>query len=121
MAVRFLKIAAFYFLVAVVLGLIMGITKNFAYTSVHVHLNLLGWVSMAIMGLIYYLYPHAANTKLASCHFWLHNIFLPVMQGSLFFMILLGQESLVIGVIVGSIGLVVGILLYVINLWKQIQ
>jgi hypothetical protein len=48
MGVRFLKIAAVYFFIAVCIGLVMGITHNFMFTSVHAHLNLLGWVSMAL-------------------------------------------------------------------------
>ncbi|WP_175476851.1 MULTISPECIES: hypothetical protein [Virgibacillus] len=49
-AARFLKIAAVYSVLGVCLGLTMGITENFSFTSVHAHLNLLGWVSLALFG-----------------------------------------------------------------------
>lgn len=117
MGVRFLKIAAVYFFIAICLGLVMGMIQNFAFASVHAHLNLLGWVSMAIFGIIYSIYPHAAKTNLATIHFWLHNIGLPVMQVSLF-VELLGNGAFTIGVVIGSILIVVGTLLFVINLFK---
>ena len=97
MGARFLKIAVVYFALAVTLGLVMGIIHNFAFSSVHAHLNLLGWVSMALFGLIYLYFPMASKTKLANAHFWLHNIGLPLMQGALFYQFN-GNESLVLDV-----------------------
>ena len=121
MGTRFLKIAAVYFFIAVCLGLVMGIIHNFAFTSVHAHLNLLGWVSMAIFGIIYSLYPSAAETELAKTHFWLHNIGVPLMQGALFLQILTGNQALTIGIIIGSIMVVVGTLLFLINVFQKIN
>lgn len=117
MGVRFLKIAVVYFVVAVILGLTMGMVDDFRFASVHAHLNLLGWVSMALFGLIYHFYPKAAVTRLAKTHFWLHNIGLPIMQGSLFYMLLADNESIVVVTIVASVAVVVGIILYAINLF----
>lgn len=44
----------------------------------HGHLNLLGWVEMAIFGAIYYLIPRLVrrsiySMKLVKVHFWTHN------------------------------------------------
>lgn len=121
MGVRFIKIAGVYFLIAVLLGLTMGIIHNFSFTSVHAHLNLLGWVSMAIFGVIYVLFPKAGTTKLAKAHFWLHNIGLPVMQGALFVQLVTQNNALIPVTIVGSLLVVVGVILYVINLLTQIK
>ncbi|MDF2681074.1 MAG: hypothetical protein K0R47_2264 [Brevibacillus sp.] len=121
MASRFLKIATVYFVLAIILGIVMGITKAFEYASVHAHLNLAGWVTLAIIGLIYRAYPQAAQNKLAAWHFWLHNIGLPLMQGCLFLMILTGTESFVVGTIIGSLVLGLGIVLFFINVWKTVR
>lgn len=121
MAARFIKIAAFYFVIAIILGIVMGITKAFSYSSVHAHLNLVGWVSLAIIGLVYYAYPAAGKTALATWHFWLHNIGLPVMQGSLFLMLYTQSEGFVVGTIIGSLVLGVGILLFAINVWQHVR
>ncbi|MFC5465770.1 cytochrome-c oxidase [Lederbergia graminis] len=118
MGVRFLKIAVVYFFIAVCLGLVMGIIQDFSYTSVHAHLNLLGWVSMSIFGLIYSIYPSASETKLAKTHFWLHNLGVPIMQGVLFIELLTDNTSLTIGIIIGSIMVVIGVLLFMINILK---
>ena len=80
MGVRFLRIAVVYLVVGACLGLAMGLKENFVLAPVHAHLLLLGWASLALAGIIYHLHPGAATTRLASVHFWLHNIGLPVFM-----------------------------------------
>jgi cbb3-type cytochrome oxidase subunit 1 len=116
----FLKIASVYFTIGVLVGLTMGIIHDFRFTSVHAHINLLGWVSMAIFGLIYHFYPHAAKTKLAKTHFWLHNIGLPAMMIGIAVQMLTGSGAALAVTIVGSMGLVIGVILFTINLFRNI-
>lgn len=116
----FLKIAAIYFTVGVLLGMTMGIMQDFRLASVHAHFNLLGWVSMALFGVIYHFYPKAADTRLAKTHFWLHNIGLPVMQIGLAIEIVSGNSVLLPVVIVSSLLVVVGVVLFTINLFLQL-
>jgi hypothetical protein len=120
MAKTFLKIAAIYITLGVLLGMLMGIIQDFRLASVHAHINLLGWVSMAIFGLIYHFYPHAAETRLAKLHFWLHNIGLPLMQGGLAIEIISGNSALLPLVIVSSLLVVIGVILFTINLFLQL-
>lgn len=54
-----------------VMGIAMGIAHDFRLAPVHVHLNLLGWVTFAIYGLTYRAIPAAAEQKLARVQFWL--------------------------------------------------
>jgi cbb3-type cytochrome oxidase subunit 1 len=121
MGERFIKVAVVYFVIGVLFGLYMGIAHNFLFTSVHAHINLLGWVSMALFGLIYLKYPNAGETRLAKTHFWLHNLGLPVMQGTIFIMLLTENESIVFGAIIGSLGVVIGTLLFAFNLFKNLK
>lgn len=83
MGVRFLRIAVVYLVIGACLGLAMGIKENFVLAPVHAHLLLLGWASLALAGIIYHLYPGAADTRLARVHFWLHNVGLPVFMAGL--------------------------------------
>lgn len=53
------------------LGIGMGIAHDFRLVPVHVHLNLLGWVTFAIYGLTYHALPEAAQQGLARVQFWL--------------------------------------------------
>jgi cbb3-type cytochrome oxidase subunit 1 len=44
----------------------------------HTHINLLGWVEMAIFAALYYIVPHLAgrgiwSVRLVKVHFWMHN------------------------------------------------
>lgn len=44
----------------------------------HAHINLLGWVEMAIFGAVYYLVPRLVrrpiySMRLVRVHFWMHN------------------------------------------------
>ena len=44
----------------------------------HTHINLLGWVEMAIFGALYYIVPRIArrpiySVRLVKIHFWMHN------------------------------------------------
>ena len=53
----FLRIAVIYALVAMFLGITMGIREDFTQAPT---LNLVGWVSMALYALVYRQYPAAA-------------------------------------------------------------
>ena len=80
MGLSLLKIAVVYLFLGACLGLGMGITEKFILAPVNAHLLLLGWASLALAGLIYHIYPAAADTRLARIHFWLHNLGLPVFM-----------------------------------------
>jgi hypothetical protein len=43
------------------LGFYMGIKQDFTMTPVHAHMNLLGWVSLFLLGLYYRTHPHAVS------------------------------------------------------------
>jgi len=115
----YLKIATVYFSIGVLAGLTMGIIHDFRFTSVHAHVNLLGWVTMALFGIIYHLYPNAANTKLAKTQFWLHNIGVPVMLGGIALQVL-GVSAALPPTIIGSIAVVLGVILFMINVFKHV-
>ncbi len=68
----FLRIAVLYFIAGVSLGIGMAMSGDISLRPVHVHLNLLGWVSMTLFGLFYRALPAAAETRLAKAHFWIY-------------------------------------------------
>lgn len=110
MGLRFFKIAVVYLVVGAALGLVMGISQQFALAPVHAHLLLLGWASLALAGTIYHLYPGAAATRLARTHFWLHNLGLPAFMIGLALVLsqhLWALPLTVIGAVTVLLGLVV--------------
>lgn len=67
---------ALYFMLAgvvcglcgMVWGIQMAATGNHLLSPAHGHLNLLGWVSLSLMGLYYHAVPSAAQSGLARLH-----------------------------------------------------
>jgi hypothetical protein len=64
--VLFLATAALCLVVGVAMGIAMGIAHDFHLAPVHAHLNLLGWTSLALMGLTYRAYPALEANRLAA-------------------------------------------------------
>lgn len=114
-SLNWLRMAAIYFTLAVLLGLGMGMSGDHKLLAVHAHLNLLGWVSMALIGLIYQHFPAAAQTRLARIQFWLHNLGLPIMMVALA-LLLLGHTQLEPVVGMASLAVSIGVVLFCINL-----
>jgi hypothetical protein len=50
------------------LGIWMGIAQQFQFAPVHAHLNLVGWVTMALFAIYYRLTPQAAQGWLPRIH-----------------------------------------------------
>lgn len=120
LGIRFIKIATVYFLFGVIFGLIMGMQQTFQYVPVHAHLNLLGWASLALAGIIYSVFPKAGSSRLAVVHFWLHNIGLPIMMVGLICVIKgFHQAEAVIGI--GATIAALGIVLFAINVFQNVQ
>ena len=115
---RFLRIAVIYAVLGVGLGVFMGATTDFTQKPVHVHMNLLGWVSMALFGFFYRAFPAAGESTLGKAHFWLHNVSLPIMMIALA-MLYAGNKA--VGPILGIASAVMGIsfICFAINLWKH--
>lgn len=120
MGVKLIKISVVYFVIGVLIGMYMSIAEKFTFSSVHVHINLLGWMSLALAGLIYVAFPSAAETTLAKLHFWLHNIGLPVMMIALALLIS-GVAWAHIFVAIGGVLVVLGIILFAINIFKNVK
>lgn len=72
--IRFLRVAAIYLLVGMGLGIFMGIAGDHRLFPAHAHVNLVGWVSFALYGLVYRAYPSAARAMWARIHFWIANV-----------------------------------------------
>lgn len=72
-----------WMLAGLAIGMGMAASGDFALRSVHVHVQLLGWVTLCLTGLTYAVLPRAAEGALARWHVVLHNLGLPVMVAAL--------------------------------------
>jgi len=80
----FLTVAVLQALVGMGFGIFMGITGDYTLAPAHAHNNLLGWVSMAIIGLYYAIASEVAAKRIAAVHFWLAlaaNLIFPIGIG----------------------------------------
>ncbi len=119
-ATTWLKLAVVYLIVGVSLGIAMGATENFTLRPVHAHLNLLGWTTLALAGLIYSVYPDAGVSRLARIHFWLHNIALPTMMGSLS-AFLLGHPQAVPILVASEFIAAAGVVVFACNVFLNVK
>jgi len=120
LGILFLKLATLYFLVGVGMGIGMEMAGDHSLMGAHAHINLVGWASMGLFGVVYVLFPKAGETLLAKLHFWLYNISLPLFMLGLIFL-LLGNESLMFLLLIFPNVLVLSVLLFVINIFKNVK
>lgn len=114
MGIKFIKVSVVYFVIGVLLGMYMSIVHDYALTGVHAHVNLLGWASFALSGVIYWLFPEAGRSMLAKIHFWLHNIGLPLMMIGLT-LLLSGMPSFEVMIPIGASLVVISVILFAVN------
>lgn len=115
-----LKLAVLYLIAGVALGIGMGATENFTLRPVHAHLNLLGWATMALAGIVYTVFPQAGENRLARVHFWMHNISLPVMMGSLCFL-LFGNTGVIPVLVASEMVAAAGVLVFACNIFLNLK
>ena len=68
---KFLTLGAAMLVVGVSMGTYMGIAHDFQLSPVHAHVNLVGWVSLSLFGIVYRLFPDLQAGRLARLHFLL--------------------------------------------------
>lgn len=116
--VYFLLLATILLLAGAALGIGMGASEDFQLTPVHAHLNLVGWASLAVFGLVYRAYPKLAERRLALFHFIFSAtsaVLLPVGIG---LAVLRSQSGLAIA---ASLLWVVGVLFFLLQLFTLLR
>jgi len=119
-SVTWLRIAVVYFVVAVTLGIVMGASGDHSLMPVHAHINLLGWVSMTLFGLIGHVYPATTRGRLADVQFWLFNLSVPVLLAMLT-ALLRGHKELEPLLAVGSVVTGIAVLLFAYNVLTGVK
>ena len=89
----FIVTALLCLLVGEGLGIYMGIGQDFLLTPAHVHLNLLGWVTLAAFGLLHRVYPALGTSRMATVQMWLAIIANIAMPAGLAIMLLGGSAE----------------------------
>jgi hypothetical protein len=120
MGIKFIKVSVVYFVIGILLGMYMSMANQHVFASVHAHINLLGWLSFAVSGIIYHLFPRVGFSRLSIVHFWMHNIGLPPMMLGLF-LLLSGAESYEFLIPIGAILVVLSVIVFAVNVLIHIR
>jgi cbb3-type cytochrome oxidase subunit 1 len=116
MSVRLIKLAVVYLVIGMTLGVGMGMTHNFLFRSVHAHVNLLGWASLALAALVFHVFPETARTRLAIAWFWTYNLSLPIGMAAIA-LVLTGHKWAEPALIVSQLGIWSAGLMFAINVF----
>lgn len=65
----FFATATIYVAIGMGWGIMMSASGDHRLAAAHAHLNLIGWVTMALFGTYYHLVPKAGENVLAKIHF----------------------------------------------------
>jgi cbb3-type cytochrome oxidase subunit 1 len=120
LATRLIHTAVAFFVVGVALGTTMGAMQDFRFVHVHAHINLLGWVALALIGLIYRLHPHLQQGWLAQAHYWLHTVGLIVFMGSFAWGVATGAKPVAF-IAAGATMVSLAVLLFAANVFTRLR
>ena len=101
--------APIYALIGMGFGIWMSSNQNFQLAPAHAHLNLLGWVTVALFGTFYALKPEAANWRVSKLQVLAGNLAAIFMFPGIILAILQVSEAVVI---IGSLLAVISMLLF---------
>ena len=112
------------FLIAAILyglwGTLMGAWMVFAGESylsqVHAHINLVGWVTLALFGVFYHVYPKVSELKLAAVHFWTAN--LSVLTLNIGLWLFFEQQGGFLLIRTGTMLVLLSFLLFLLLMWR---
>lgn len=120
MGIKYIKVSVVYFVIGVLLGMYMSMQHDYTLSGVHAHVNLLGWASFALAGVIYVLFPGAGESLLSKIQFWTYSIGLPVMMISLS-LVLNGSEQLEPLVAIGGTLVVISVIIFAVNVLTNVR
>jgi hypothetical protein len=116
----FFAIGVVYLLLGMSWGMHMGAAEDFAMAPAHAHLNLLGWVTMAIYGTFYALTHSSLSPKLAWTNFALAAIGVAVMIPSLALYLASHDAKYVAGIVAGEIATVLSLLVFAVSVYREL-
>jgi hypothetical protein len=116
---RLIRTAVVFFVLGVALGTYMGAAQDFRFIHVHAHINLLGWVALGLVGLLYAQQPQLARGWLAQAHYWLHTVGLVIFMGAFAWGVAVGEKPAA-PVAIGASMVALGVLLFAANVFTRL-
>jgi hypothetical protein len=116
----FFALGVICLLIGMGMGMNMGASEDFTLMPAHAHLNLLGWVTMAIYGTFYALTHASLKPKLAWTNFILAAIGVVVMIPSLALYLPAHDAKFIPGIVVGEVATVLSLLTFAISVYREL-
>jgi hypothetical protein len=113
-----LRLAVIYGVLGMALGLHMGISQDHGQLVTHAHLNLVGWVSTALFGLVLRAYADRPMVGLAWVQFALSHIGVVVMVVGLYLIFGGNPEGGEIFASIGSVLTLLGMVLFAVIVYR---
>lgn len=101
----YVAIALLWALVGMLLGLYMGMAADTKLLTVHVAMMLSGFVTHALYGVLFRLWPAMKKSPLAIAQFWISAVGVAVLIVGSYFLVTSGSIPLAA---IGSIAMIVG-------------
>ncbi len=114
----FLITASIYAAIGMAWGISMSASGDHSLSPAHSHLNLIGWVTMALFGTYYHLVPKAAETMLAKIHFGVATLGLLIIVPGI---VMALRETGEILAKTGSALTMISMLIFVFTVWRNKQ
>lgn len=115
----FVLVALICLLAGESIGIWMGASMDFSEAPVHAHINLLGWVTLALYGLMHHVYPALGKSRLAMIQFLAAVVSVPLMGVSLWFF-LAGNQAALVPLGVSEIVIVAATVLFLVMFWLHV-
>jgi len=123
---RFIKASLVWFGLGITLGVAMAVQPALAaYRVAHMHMNLLGFVTMMIFGVAYHVIPrftgHALySRRLAGAHWWISNAGLALLVTGFALGLHIGAAQIPL-LAIGGVLSAAGGFAFIVNLWRTID
>ena len=116
----FFAVASVFLLLGMGWGMQMGATEDFTMMPAHAHLNLLGWVTLALYGTFYALTASTLSPRLAWINFALSTAGTVLMITFLALFLPARDPAYISGMIVGEVTSVLGLLVFGISVAREL-
>lgn len=116
----FFTVGGLFVLAGMALGMHMGASQNFQLAPAHAHLNLLGWVTMALYGTFYALTAETMSPKLAWTNFVLSTVGVLVAIPSLAVLLATNNPAAMKPLVAGEIVTVLSLVVFLISAFREL-
>lgn len=115
----FFAVGVIYVLCGMVWGMQMGAAEDLAMAPAHAHLNLLGWVTLALYGTFYTLTRDTMSVRLAWANFYISTLGVLVLIPTLAFFLRGNDAKYIPMLMVGEVLTVLGMLIFGVSVARE--